>query len=225
VDAVGVDACPTGWVGVTLREGRFADADTATDLARLLAGVPAEAVVGIDIPLGLLEIGRRRADTLASALLAPHRSRIFPVPPRPVWEEDDYEAANLRCRRLTGSGLSRQSWGLMRKLREANDCRESGDHRLHEVHPEVSFAAMNDGRPVAWSKKSWNGQALRRRLLREEGITVPEDLGAAGRVPPDDVLDAAAAAWSAHRIALHTAETLPDPPEATSTGLPVAIWY
>ncbi|NUP38908.1 MAG: DUF429 domain-containing protein, partial [Streptomyces sp.] len=52
-----------------------------------------------------------------------------------------------------------------------------------------------------------------------------DELGPAGRVPPDDVLDAAAAAWSAHRIALGTAASLPDPPETTRDGLPVAIWY
>ncbi|MET7762671.1 DUF429 domain-containing protein [Streptomyces sp. NPDC005336] len=222
---VGVDACPTGWVAVTLREGGFAGADTAKGLTELLRRVPDAAVVAVDMPLGLLAAGRRSADTLAVAKLAPHRSRVFPVPPRQVWEEADYAAANLCCRRLTGSGMSRQSWGLAAKLREANACRDGGDHRLHEVHPEVCFAAMNDSLPVAWSKKSWNGQAVRRRLLRDQGIVLPDDLGPAGRVPPDDVLDAAAAAWSAHRIALQAARSLPDPPETADTGLPVAIWY
>ncbi|MDX3232185.1 DUF429 domain-containing protein [Streptomyces sp. ME19-01-6] len=226
---VGVDACPAGWVAVTLRDGRFAGADMDPALGALLARVRrlagADAVVAVDMPLGLLEAGRRRADELALGRVAPHRSRVFPIPPRLVWEESDYDAANERCRRLTGSGLSRQSWGLVTKLREANACREGGERRLYEVHPEVSFAAMNGGRPVAWSKKSWNGQAQRRRLLGEQGIAVADELGPAGRVPPDDVLDAAAAAWSAHRIALGTAVSLPDPPETARDGLPVAIWY
>jgi predicted RNase H-like nuclease len=222
---VGVDACPGGWVAVALRGGRFAGADMDPVLAVLLTRVPEAVVVAVDIPLGLLEAGRRRADELALGQVAPHRARVFPVPPRPVWEEPDYGAANERCRRLTGSGLSRQSWGLVTKLREANACREGGERRLYEVHPEVSFAAMNGGRPVARSKKSWNGQAQRRRLLGEQGIVLPDELGPAGRVPPDDVLDAASAAWSAHRIALDTAVSLPDPPETTRDGLPVAIWY
>lgn len=224
-DAVGVDACPGGWVAVTLREGRFAGADRDAALAALLARVPAAAVVAVDMPLGLLETGWRRAEELAIRQVAPHRARVFPVPPRAVWEESGYDAANECCRRLTGSGLPRQSWGLAVKLREANACREGGDRRLYEVHPEVSFAAMNGGRPVAWSKKSWNGQVQRRRLLLGQDIALPEELGPAGRVPPDDVMDAAAAAWSAHRIALGTAVSLPDPPETTRDGLPVAIWY
>ncbi|MEU5026081.1 DUF429 domain-containing protein [Streptomyces milbemycinicus] len=222
---VGVDACPGGWVAVALRGGRFAGADMDAALAALLTRVPAAVVVAVDIPLGLLEVGRRRADELALGRVAPHRSRVFPVPPRPVWEEPDYGAANERCRRLTGLGLPRQSWGLVTKVREANACREGGERRLYEVHPEVSFAAMNGGHPVALSKKSWSGQAQRRGLLGEQGIALPDELGPAGRVPPDDVLDAAAAAWSAHRIALGTAVSLPDPPETTRDGLPVAIWY
>ncbi|WP_431046083.1 DUF429 domain-containing protein [Streptomyces sp. P1-3] len=225
VHVMGVDACPTGWVGVILGAGGVGGADAAVRLTELLERAPDATVIGIDMPLGLLETGRRRADAMAAEWIAPHRSRVFPVPPRPVWDQPDYQAANLRCREVTGAGLSRQTWGLAAKLRQANACREGGDRRLHEVHPEVSFAAMNGGRPVAASKKSWNGQAARRRLLADHGIVLPEELGAAGRVPPDDILDAAAAAWSARRIALRTAARLPDPPETTATGLPVAIWY
>ena len=42
--------------------------------------------------------------------------------------------------------------------------------------------------------------------------------------PLDDVLDAAAAAWSAQRIALGIAETLPGQPERVD-GMTVCIWY
>ncbi|MFG2194147.1 DUF429 domain-containing protein [Streptomyces sp. NPDC048639] len=224
-DVMGVDACPTGWVGVVLREGHFASAHAAPDLGGLLEHARDVAVVGIDIPLGLLDSHWRQADRLAAARLGPQRARVFPVPPRQVWEEDDYAAANHRCRRVTGSGLSRQTWGLVKKLREANRVRDAGDGRLYEVHPELSFMAMADGSPVTWSKKSWNGQQVRRRLLRTQGVVLPEDLGTVGRVPPDDVLDAAAAAWSADRIARGASDRLPDPPELTAHGLPIAIWW
>jgi predicted RNase H-like nuclease len=43
-------------------------------------------------------------------------------------------------------------------------------------------------------------------------------------VPLDDVLDAAAAAWSADRLARGEAEPLPDPP-AMVDGREVAIWF
>nr|WP_246594095.1 DUF429 domain-containing protein [Streptomyces auratus] len=56
-------------------------------------------------------------------------------------------------------------------------------------------------------------------------MVLPDDLGDAGRTPPDDVLDAAAAAWTADRIARGRARPLPNPPERTAGGCPVAIWY
>ena len=43
-------------------------------------------------------------------------------------------------------------------------------------------------------------------------------------VPPDDLLDAAAAAWTARRVLAGSARPLPDPPEVDSSGRPVAIW-
>ncbi len=53
------------------------------------------------------------------------------------------------------------------------------------------------------------------------GESDPGTLGAAATVPLDDLLDAAACAWSAARTG---AVSLPDPPEKRD-GLAVAIWY
>lgn len=99
------------------------------------------------------------------------------------------------------------------------------DGRIHEVHPEVSFHALAGGVPPAYAKKTWRGQNLRRSLLAEAGLVLPEELGEADRIPVDDVLDAAAAAWSAHRIALGTANRLPEVPEPDAEGRLVDIRY
>ncbi|MEU7061712.1 DUF429 domain-containing protein [Streptomyces sp. NPDC046197] len=228
VKVLGVDACPAGWVAITLHDGRFAQAGLVVGLRSLLSGAADRgiAVVAVDIPLGLLERGWRRADIEASGLLGGRRGSVFRVPPRAVWQEEQYEAANRRCRELTGNGLSRQSWGLAPKLREANGllADASGD-RLFEAHPEVSFRALAGGTPLAHRKKSWAGQMTRRSLLAAAGIVLPDELGEAGHVPPDDVLDAAATAWTAHRIALGRARSLPEPPEHDARGRPIAIWY
>jgi predicted RNase H-like nuclease len=40
----------------------------------------------------------------------------------------------------------------------------------------------------------------------------------------DDVLDAAAVAWTAVRVARGVARHLPDPPERFSDGIDCAIW-
>jgi predicted RNase H-like nuclease len=90
------------------------------------------------------------------------------------------------------------------------------------VHPEVSFRALG-GRPLPASKRTWAGQAARRGLLEGAGIRLPDQLGRAGVAAPDDVLDAAAAAWSAHRIADGRAASLPHPPQPDPLGRPIAI--
>ena len=85
------------------------------------------------------------------------------------------------------------TWGLRVKLREANECLDTGQYPLHEVHPEVSFAAMN-GQPLEHRKISWTGHITRRALLAKHGIHLPDQIGDAGNARLDDVLDAAAAA-------------------------------
>lgn len=220
---LGVDACPQGWVGIELHNGAFVRAVVAPTLFEVMAAGSGVAVIGVDIPLGLLPDRWRAADTAAAAQLGVRRASVFRVAPRPVWQERDFAAANRRCRELTGSGLSRQSWGLRAKLLEANAIWDRHPGLLYEAHPEVSFRTMA-GAPLAYPKKSWTGQLRRRALLEVNGIRLPEVIGPAGEVPADDVLDGAAVAWSAHRIATGKAGSHPDPPEEAG-GARIAIWY
>ncbi|ADP82737.1 DUF429 domain-containing protein [Pseudofrankia inefficax] len=82
-------------------------------------------------------------------------------------------------------------------------------------------------RPLTHAKTTWAGAARRRALLRSAGILLPDDLGPAGVVPPVDVLDAAAVAWSAHRIATGQGRCLPDGTgtQLDDRGEPIGIWY
>ena len=82
---------------------------------------------------------------------------------------------------------------------------------------------MNECNPLRHRKKSAAGALERLDILHRHGIDL-DDLGDAGGMPLYDVLDAAAAAWSANRIATGAAQTLPDPPEVVD-GHAVAIWY
>jgi predicted RNase H-like nuclease len=121
-----------------------------------------------------------------------------------------------------GLGVSAQAHALGPRILHITKLAQS-DPRLHEVHPEVSFRAMNDERPLGHRKKSAGGVLERVELLRLQGIEVTQ-LDESPSAPIDDVLDAAAAAWSAHRIGLGTACALPDPPEVVE-GRRIAIWY
>jgi predicted RNase H-like nuclease len=213
---MGVDGWRGGWVAVALHGAEVSVTAHATFAGILDAGGDA-AVIGVDIPIGLPNRPDRPADTAARKALSPHSSRVFPTFPRHVLEASTHGEAISRC--ADGPKISSQAFALRAKILEVDAHR--GDPRIHEVHPELSFAAIG-GSPLP-SKRSWNGASARRRLLAEVGIEIPDELGDAGRVPPDDVLDAAAAAWTAGRIAIGRAICLPaDPP--LQDGRPIAIW-
>ena len=224
MQVVGLDGYEARWLAVVLDDGRFRRAEVVTRVQDALGAWPEAAVVGIDVPVGLPAGGRRRADEEARAFVGPLRASVFFAPRRTVLEQETYAGALAETRRLLEPGISRQSYALRKKILEVEQLAPCDD-RLMEVHPEVSFRAMAS-QPLAHGKRAWNGLAERRRLLAEHGVGLPDRLaGEAGLAPPDHVLDAAAAAWSANRVALGLAGTLPAEPERDEHGRPVAIRY
>lgn len=207
-----------------LQHGRFVEAHFHPTLAGLVADVPGAVAVGVDMPLGLMATEKRASDCAAQRLLAARSSSIFVMPPRPVFDAPDHATGTALAVAMTGKGISIQAWGLKAKLLEAEALHALSSVPLFEVHPELSFREMGL-LPLDGSKKSWRGQRARLRVLRGQGIEIPEDLGAkVAKIPADDVLDAAAAAWSAHRIAGGLAFCLPDPPQINESGQQLAIW-
>jgi predicted RNase H-like nuclease len=221
----GVDGCARGWIAVTLSVAR-AGLVRGVTVAATLDGLPLAAVTGIDMPLGLLGDGWRDADLLARRALGRRGVTVFAIPPRPVWECETYAEANRVCRDLTGKGFSVQAWGLRRKIAEAQEFRRRASSaaspvRLHEVHPELAFAAMA-GAPLPDSKHTSAGLAVRRELLAAAGITLPRLVAGAAE---DDLLDAAAVAWSARRIAAGQAAVITSPAQRPDDGTEIAIRY
>ncbi|MDF1597942.1 MAG: DUF429 domain-containing protein [Acidimicrobiia bacterium] len=219
-EAVGVDGWRGGWVAVVLRSGAFHRAFAASTMSEVIASTP-DAMVGVDIPIGFPTHGRRSADVAARELLGRRRSSVFLVPPRAVVEAATYKEARETALRVWDQGVSAQSYALRDKMLEVNELKQLGTE-LFEVHPEVSFRIMA-GSPLAHGKKTWNGQHERRALLESEGITIPDNLeGQAGEVPADDLLDAAAVAWTAHRYLKGIAGSLP---EGGKRGDDSTIWF
>jgi predicted RNase H-like nuclease len=225
----GIDACPGGWVAITMTATQPPEVKVAPTLEALGIAGPA----GIDMPLGLLAEGWRTADSLARRALGRRGPTVFAIAPRPVWSELSYPEANRRCRELTGQGLSVQAWGLRARLLDADRYRRTCPHPLHEVHPELAFAALA-GAPLTDSKHTPAGRAIRRALLAAAGIELPARrdirppaIPGRGRTLPaeHDLLDAAAVAWSAQRIAAGTAVILTDPAQRADDGTEIAIRY
>lgn len=219
---LGVDGCPAGWVGALVLDDAvvLAVASTIEELVGHL--VPAPAVVGIDIPVGLPDDGAREADRLARLELPPGRkSSVFPTPARSAVLADTWPEANAANRAATGKGLSHQAFNLCRKIAEVDAwVRRGAGVPVLEVHPEVSFTAL--GADTVLPKRTAAGAATRRGALARAGLRPPPPPYGPG-VGADDVLDACAVAWTARRWQRGEARCLPDPPERFSDGLAAAI--
>lgn len=220
---LGVDAYKSGWVALALRNGSVEGCELYGHISELIRDHPGARIIGVDIPIGLPGRHPRQADVEARRFVGPRRSSVFSTPPRAVLEAPTYKEALAVAQALGGPGISQQSFALAPKILEV-DAAASSDDRIVEVHPEVSFRAMA-GQPIDFPKRSWNGLLLRHRLLGANGVLLPDDLSEGGLAPADDVLDAAAAAWTANRVAEGEAKTLPDPPEERSGGHTIVIWY
>lgn len=208
---LGVDGCRGGWVGA-LVDGERVSWLRLPDVDAVLS-VDAGAV-GIDMPIGLPDSGRRECDLLAKRLLGPAHARVFLTPPRGVLAAASYaEAGTLHRGLVDGKGLSRQTWNLLDKVREVD--RRADDPRLVEVHPELSFALLA-GR-VLPPKRTRAGREQRLDALRHW-------LPGLSDVPTgDDAPDALAAAWSAARWLAGRARTLPDAAPRDALERPMRI--
>ena len=201
VPVAGVDGCRRGWVVVDDH-----GAAVYASFAAVLAALPDDTVVAVDMPIGLVdehEPGGREADRAARTALGPKRSSVFSAPPRCV-----LGARTLSEARLRGGRLSLQTLHLLPRVEDIDRVMTPTlQERVFEVHPELSFAAMGGGRPVPAPKRTAEGARRRLGLLERAGVPVPErPPGAAA----DDLLDACALAWSAARITRGEAHRVPD---------------
>lgn len=202
---VGVDGAKGGWVAVALRGRGFVGARIVSHLAEVLEAWPDAGAIGVDTPIGLPRPDGfpRRTDIAARELLSGASARVFLAYPQEVYDAPSHAEATAVAVSLVGMGISRQAWALRHAIQDAASLE---DPRVFEVHPEVTFTALRG--EVPRSKRTWQGIVERIDALRLEGIELPHDHDAAAAAP-DDVLDAAAAAWTARRRLRGKAKPVP----------------
>lgn len=229
---VGVDRARHGWIAVWEAQGVLAF-DVYSDPAEIWSAHQGASCIAVDIPIGLSDHGPRAADVEARRFVGGQRaSSIFSAPVRPILDATTQPEASRRHREIDGRGFGAQAFAILAHIRTwdafLTNCFAARAH-VFEVHPEVSFAALNNGTGIAEPKKSADGATARKALLaREFGEERVRCLLA--RCPrnvagPDDVLDALVALWTAQRIAAGTALTLPPDPPVDSAGITTAIHY
>jgi predicted RNase H-like nuclease len=160
------------------------------------------------------------------------------TPPRSIVELYSSEASHAQvsatAKARFGHGISIQTWHILAKVAETDAAlAEIGpDRRVRvvEVHPECSFQTMAATAEAAApadqrrfdSKKSARGAGQRLAAL-SVWFDLPELARAPARAAVDDVLDAAAVAWSTRRRALGQAELMPAPAQFDERGLAMQI--
>lgn len=209
----GLDGCRAGWIAADW------PGPGGTLAYRLLPrfglhDLEAAGGIAIDIPIGLPDSGRRACDLAARAALpAGARSRVFLDLRRPLltfWAAGDYPAANAWAK-ADGYGLSKQAWFILPKIAEVDAALRPADQaRVHEAHPEVAFHRLSGGRLLP-NKTSPAGRSARLDLLAAAGLRLPcgwDRQFARRQAEPDDLIDAAVCALTAHRIAQGAAAPL-----------------
>jgi len=136
-----------------------------------------------------------------TARTAPWYQRVRSTVPAALTAKTHAEASAIN-RQKTGRGISQQAFGIGRKIKQVDDAMTPDcQHLAFEVHPEVCFWALNQGRPMVHNKKTVEGLAERLALLSPVFPEIQHHLGTRpSGVDKDDLLDAAAAAWTALRL-------------------------
>jgi predicted RNase H-like nuclease len=195
----GVDGCKDKWIAVVGEDSGRTEIWEPRPFCDLFQDGRLKLIV-VDIPVGLVDTGPRQADVQARRFLGKRGSAVFPAPIRPILDCQTWENACRIRSEVEGKKISKQLFGILPKVREADAELRSGVHvNIREGHPEVSFAIMNDGVPVPSSKKKADGKKQRGKLV---GDRFPDanDRMADYKYHREDVLDAYALLWTATRI-------------------------
>jgi predicted RNase H-like nuclease len=223
----GVDGCRAGWVRFAVEVPSLMNSVSVVDVVAIIRSRPADlACLAIDIPIGLVD-GSRCCDKAARKLLGqPRGTSVFAAPCRAALSGTTHAAASQINREKTGRGLSQQAFGIIPKVKQVDDAiRAECQCWVLEVHPEVCFWALNQRRAMAHNKKTKDGIVERVAALRPVFPEIDRHLATRpSRVGADDLLDAAAAAWTALRWHRNEAEFVCSP-EPDPRSLATTIWY
>jgi predicted RNase H-like nuclease len=216
---VGIDGCKSGWFSVWENQDESIHSSIFSSLNELKNFFKNESqlIIGIDMPVVLSEVIPRQADQLARKLLSKKASSVFTAPTPEMLDQPNYEKASLVSKRLFGKSMSLQSWYLFPKIKDVQTMIHHEDIQIYEIHPELSFRAMNNEQVILESKKSPEGFAIRNSLLTQHFKNfIFEEIRrqyARKYVMDNDILDALAVLWSAKRIQANQASYLPQAPE------------
>jgi len=230
--SIGVDGCRAGWFWVGL-DGDTSHFGKVASLSELFTRDCWIKRVLVDIPIGMTsENGEvRTCDHLARKHLGSRACTVFTAPCREAIAAPDYKLACDRNQAVTGRRLSRQCWGIVPKINEVDLLLRSDPQAralVRESHPELCFAAINQGAPLLQNKKTDQGFEVRLALLTsyqsDARALVDQALAMTRRseVARDDIVDALMLAATAS-LPNDQLRTIPAEPTIDSCGLPMEM--
>lgn len=231
---LGIDGCPAGWFAVALDQNSSWKIGVYANIRSLWRDYRWADLILIDIPIGLKDGGWPRAcDGEARNKLDKRlRSSVFPTPCRQGLQATTYAEACEINQRVTGKKISRQTWGIIPKIRQVNDFlaeEPAARNVMRETHPEICFQSLAN-EPIRYNKRSQEGFQIRRRLLQSYLPEIDEMICQAvldypgSMLSTDDVLDAAVAAVTA-KLGADRLKSLPEFPEFDRRGWRMEIVY
>ena len=206
----GVDGCRNGWVVARAEStyGSLLDVAVVPSFADVVTLLDSNVeMIAVDMPIGLPDAGDRSCDRDARQLLGARHSTVFPAPPRPLLDVNDYPEALTRKRAIDGKGLSKQSFFLLPKIAEVDAAITPERQRtVVESHPELAFLRLL-GTPLP-SKHTEPGRRHRIKVVHR--FIGPQPLPTVRGADMRDVLDAVVLTATALHLAKGTAERLGD---------------
>ncbi|MDX2119315.1 MAG: DUF429 domain-containing protein [Planctomycetota bacterium] len=188
----------------------------------------------VDVPIGM-SWQKRQCDVLAKARLSRWNSRVYLVPHRDALSAEGRSVASAMNKARAGWGISAQSWAIRSLILGVDRflaAKPEAPGRVRECHPEICFWALCGKNVVKENKQRPEGFQLRRGLLERVMPGIGSQIDDAiprlrGLAKPDDIVDAAVAAWTAMAaiVAPDQLRTLPEIPPRDERGLPMEMVY
>ena len=235
VTAYGVDGCHKGWFFIALKPDGIIDWGIVSTVRELVTKSDDSDRIFIDIPIGLSDSpDERLCDKEARRHLGrPRGSSVFRAPARATLSARSYDDACERNQEMTGKKLSKQTFGILPKIRELDDLMrgyKKARRFIREVHPEICFWALNEQNAMSFKKNKREGIEERLAVLERIRPSARQEFNAMLKcfrrkdVGRDDILDAmvASVTASADSSALCT---LPAQLMKDDYGLPMEMVY
>lgn len=232
--AMGIDGCGYGYLGMMIDHDNNLKVFLSKTIKEVFNNIDYNGTIFIDMPIGFeCDKGVRTCDQLARKFLGfPRSASIFNTPVRRALEAKDYHEANEINKKISGKGLSKQSYYLFDKMRDLDTFLQSHPkfmNKIHESHPEMLFKTLKQVN-LNYSKKTEAGflerlDIISKYILDSKAIimTIYNTIGTYG-VKKDDVLDTMILTLGVYLSQFVGQITVPETIEYDAFNIPMAIY-